>query len=55
MKTEETPIYQQIARKALHLSELALNNSAIARDLKASDKTVCKAINWIQTARRMIS
>jgi hypothetical protein len=42
------PTYQRIALKARHLNDLGLSHSAIARRLGVSDKTVCKAIRWIQ-------
>jgi CRP-like cAMP-binding protein len=46
----DTPIYQRIARKALHMHELGLSNTAIAMYLGVSDKTVTKAIEWIISA-----
>ena len=48
-------MYQRIALNAMHLHELGMSNSAIARRLGVSDKTVCKAINWIQKCNRAIS
>lgn len=42
----ESPIYQRIACKALQLHELGLNNSAIARRLGVTDKTVASALEW---------
>ena len=47
LDTSKSPIYQQIAGKALHLNELGLSHSAIARRLEVNDKTVAKAIRWI--------
>ena len=44
----ETPVYQRIASKALQLHELGLNSTVIARNLEVSDKTVTKAIRWIE-------
>ncbi|MCK4773524.1 MAG: hypothetical protein KAT30_02020, partial [Candidatus Krumholzibacteria bacterium] len=41
------PIYQQIAAKALHLQQLGLSYSVIARKLNVTDKTVAKAIAWL--------
>jgi len=42
----EPPVYQQIARKALHLYQLGLTHSQIARRLRVSNKTAAKAIKW---------
>jgi len=47
LETVETPKYQQIAEKALHLNQLGLSNEAIARHLGISGKTVAKALIWI--------
>lgn len=44
----EEPIYQLIAKKALHLNELGLSNYRIAELLNVNDKTVAKAIRWAQ-------
>jgi hypothetical protein len=46
--TADPLTYQQIARNALHLHELGLSDSTVAIALGVSDKTVRKAINWIQ-------
>ncbi len=43
-------VYQNIARKAMHLNDLGLSNSAIARRLGVTDKTIAKAIMWIRRA-----
>jgi hypothetical protein len=48
LETEAWPLYQQLARKALHLRELGLSYCAIARRLEVNDKTVAKAIRWLQ-------
>ena len=48
LDTSPPPIYQRIARKALHLQELGLSRAAIARRLAADEKTVAKAIRWLQ-------
>lgn len=42
------PIYQRIAERALHLQQLGVSDSAIARRLGVTDKTVRKAIGWIR-------
>ena len=48
---EEPPLYQRIAPKALHLQELGLNLSTIARKLAVDGKTVAKAIAWLLRIR----
>jgi len=52
LDVETRPLYQQVARKAMHLSELGLSYCAIARRLEVDDKTVAKAVRWL---RRMHS
>ncbi len=44
--TEEL-IYQKIPKKALHLKELGLSNYRIAELLNVNDKTVAKALKYI--------
>lgn len=51
LETEARPLYQQVARKALHLRELGLSYSAIARGLEVDDKTVAKSVRWLQSIR----
>ena len=46
-ETEERPVHQRIATKALHLRELGLSDRVIAQRLGVSDKTVGKAIRWL--------
>jgi DNA-binding transcriptional regulator YiaG len=46
------PIYQQIAPKAFQLQQLEMSNSAIARRLGVTDKTVAKAVAWFRRAQR---
>ena len=41
------PIYQRIAPKAVQLQQLGMSDSAIARGLGVTDKTVTKAIEWL--------
>jgi len=41
-----TPVYQQIAEKALHFNQWGLSNEAIARHMGVDGKTVAKALNW---------
>ena len=41
-------VYQRIASKALHLRELGLSDRAIATRLGVTDKTVTKAIRWLE-------
>jgi len=52
LDTRATPIYQQIAAKALQLRQLGLSDSAIAKRLNVSDKTVAKAIAWLERTLR---
>jgi biotin operon repressor len=44
------PTYQQVAPKARHLRELGLSDRTIGRRLGVTDKTVAKAIRWLQEA-----
>jgi biotin operon repressor len=48
LDTEERPVYQRIATKALHLREPGLSDRVIAKRLGLSDKTVGKAIRWLR-------
>ena len=48
-----TPTYVRIATKALRLRELGLSDSAIAKKLDVSDKTVAKAIAWLERIQRV--
>lgn len=47
-EADARPLYQQVAGKALHLRELGLSYSAIARELDVDDKTAAKASRWLQ-------
>ena len=49
LETEGPALYQRLSRKALHLQELGLSYSAIARRLEVDDKTIAKAIRWLRT------
>ena len=49
VEISELPAYQKIARKALHLRELALSDRAIAVRLGVTDKTAAKAIRWLES------
>ncbi len=42
------PMYQSIAREALHLQQLGLSLSAISKRLGVTDKTAAKAIGWLR-------
>jgi hypothetical protein len=42
------PVYQQIAPKALQFQQLGMSNSAIAKRLGITDKTVTKAAAWLR-------
>jgi hypothetical protein len=46
-ETAEPPKYQQIAERALRLSQLGLSNEAVARHIDADGKTVAKALRWM--------
>ena len=48
----EPPLYQQIALNALGLHQLGLNASRIAKRLGVTDRTVAKALRWLQYCRR---
>ena len=48
MDTRAAPVYQKIAERALHLRQLGLSDSAIAKKLNVTDKTVAKAITWLR-------
>jgi hypothetical protein len=52
VETAEPPVYQRIARKAQHLRELGLSDRVIAARLGVTDKTVTKAVAWIERIRR---
>jgi hypothetical protein len=47
LDTAPAPVYQQIAPKAVQLQQLGMSNSAIARRLGVTDRTVAKAIAWL--------
>ena len=47
LETERAPEYQRIAQKAAHLHRLGLSMSRIATALGVTDKTVAKAIRWL--------
>jgi hypothetical protein len=49
VETAEPPVYQRIARKALQLRELGMSDRAIAGRLGVTDKTIAKAIAWVQS------
>jgi len=48
LDTAAAPVYQQIAPKALQLQRLGMSRLAIAERLGVTDKTVGKAIVWLQ-------
>jgi len=52
LDTDAPPIYQQIASKAIQLQQVGMSNSAIARRLGISDKTVAKALAWLRRVER---
>ncbi len=45
------PLSQRIARKAFHLQQLGISQSAISRQLGVADKTRAKAIAWFMAHR----
>ena len=47
LETSTAPVYQQIAPKALQLQQLGMSDSAIAKRLGVTDRTVAKAIAWL--------
>jgi hypothetical protein len=46
----ERPVYQRIARKAPQLRELGMSDRTIAGRLGVTDKTIAKAIAWVQSS-----
>jgi hypothetical protein len=52
LDAEAAPVYQQIGPKALHLRQLGLLRTDIARRLNVDPKTVSKAIHWVIMTRR---
>jgi hypothetical protein len=46
--TGAMPVYQRIAAKALQLRQLGLIDTAIAKRLNVTDKTVAKAVAWLE-------
>ena len=51
LETAKTPVYQQIASKALHLRELGLSDRVIAARLGVTDKTVARSVRWLRRTR----
>jgi hypothetical protein len=49
---EITPLYQAIAKKAHELYQGGMKIHAIAREIKADDKTIKKAINWLSSNKK---
>ena len=47
LEVASQPMYQRVARKCLQLQQLGLSHSAIGRRLEVTDKTVAKAIKWL--------
>ena len=45
------PTYQKIAPKALQLQQLGMSKLAIAKRLGVTDKTVGKALSWLEATR----
>jgi len=51
-QVKSPPFYQRIAPQSYSLRQLGLHDSAIARRLGVSDKTIAKAIQWRLEQRR---
>ena len=49
LNAAEPPVYQRIARKALQLREPGMSDRAIAGRLGVTDKSIAKAIAWVQS------
>jgi len=47
LDTGAPPVYQQIAPRAVQLQQVGTSESAIARRLGVTDKTVARAITWV--------
>ena len=52
LDTDAPPIYQQIAPKAFQLQQVGMSDSAIAKRLGITDRTVAKAIDWFRNMKR---
>jgi orotate phosphoribosyltransferase-like protein len=52
LDTSPPPVYQRLARKALHLQQLGLCFSDIAGRLGVTDETVAKGISWLSLLSR---
>ena len=50
VETADSPAFQRIAAKAKHLRELGMSDRAIAVAVGVSDKTVSKAIDWLEAS-----
>jgi hypothetical protein len=50
LDAEDGPVYQRIASKALQLKQLGLSTARVAQALDVSDKTVAKAIKWVEVS-----
>lgn len=48
LNTVQEPVYQKIVNKSLHLKELGFSNRKIAKHLNVDEKTVAKAIQWLE-------
>jgi hypothetical protein len=51
--TTAAPRYQRMASKALHLHQLGVGSTTIARRLSTTRKTVIKALAWLARSRQV--
>jgi transposase-like protein len=54
LETSARPRYQEVAQRAVHLRELGLSLSAIARRLDVDDRTVAKAVSQMASEHTIL-
>jgi hypothetical protein len=52
LETEERPLYQRVAQRALHLREPGFSYRVIATRLGVDDKAIAKAHRWLLEVRQ---
>jgi len=52
LETVPRPLYQRMARNAVHLHQLGLSHAAIAKQLGVAEKTVAKGIARLRRITR---